>query len=525
MFDLIIRHAKIVDGTGNPWFYGDVAINGGTIAEVGLLQDAKANQEIDATGKVLCPGFVDGHTHSGLYVLAHPDAPMKILQGCTTENVGLDGMSVAPIKEEDKQGWRTQLSGLDGKYDVPWTWNSVSEYLDTVDKTKTAVNIGTYAGLGTIRLHAMGMAGGEPSKAQMDHMKGLVAEAMEQGARGLSAGLIYPPSQFQSLDEMVELCKVAARYDGVYDVHMRNESDTMDKAIDEVVELARRSGIRLMITHFKIRGKRNWGRAKELLAKVDAARAEGIDATVAQYPYTAGSTFLHVVVPPWYQQGGVPALLDSLENHVDDIRRDIKERNDWENFADLVGWDHIKISSVATEANKDCEGKSISEICAMRGDKDEVETVCHLLVEEKLSVGMINFGLSDDDVRVIMAHPTTSIITDGLLSGSRPHPRALATYPRVLGHYCRDEKVLSLEEAVRKMTSLPADKIRLRTKGYVRKGFDADLVVFDEATIGERNSYENPLVHPAGIEYVLVAGQVAVKQGKLTGVHAGRAIR
>ena len=210
---------------------------------------------------------------------------------------------------------------------------------------------------------------------------------------------------------------------------------------------------------------------------------------------------------------------------VDDIRRDIRDRHDWENFSHALGWENVFISSVESEANRDCEGKSVPEIMVMRGDKDEVAAVCRLLVEEKLAVGMISFGLHEDDVRTIMRHPTTSIITDGLLSGSRPHPRALSTYPRVLGHYCREEGVLSLEEAVRKMTSLPADKIRLSTKGYVRKGFDADLVIFDENTIGERNSYENPLVHPAGIDYVLVAGQVAVEHGALTGARAGKSLR
>lgn len=525
MFDLLIRNAKIVDGTGNPWFHGDVAISDGTIAEIGLLHNAEAGRVIDAAGKVLCPGFVDGHSHSDLFVLAKPESSMKILQGCTTENVGLDGMSVAPISDDDKEAWKTHLSGLAGKHAVDWTWNSVGQYLDTVDAIRPAVNISTYAGLGTIRRKVMGMEAGEPSDIQLEAMKDLVRESMEQGARGLSAGLIYPPSQFQSLEEMIELCKVAAEYDGVYDVHMRNESDTMDQAIDEVVELARRSGIRLMITHFKVRGKKNWGRSTELLAKVDAARAEGIDATVAQYPYTAGSTFLHAVIPPWYHQGGIPALLDALENKVDDIRRDIRDRHDWENISHALGWDNVFISSVEGEGNRDCEGKTVPEIMALRGDKDAVETVCRLLVEEKLAVGMISFGLNEDDVRTIMRHPTTSIITDGLLSGSKPHPRALSTYPRILGRYCREENVLSLEEAVRKMTSLPADKIRLGTKGYVRKGFDADLVIFDEKTIEERNSYENPLVHPAGIDYVLVAGQVAVEQGELTDVRAGKALR
>jgi N-acyl-D-amino-acid deacylase len=524
MFDLLIKNGRVVDGSGNPWVAADVAVKAGRIAAVGRLGDVAAATVVEALGRIVCPGFIDGHSHSDLYVLAAPESRQKIMQGFTTEVIGLDGMSVAPVSDARKPGWQKHLSGLAGNPSIPWNWNSLGDYLDVVDANQASVNICSYAGLGTIRLNVIGMDDRAPTASEMEQMRRLTAEAMEQGARGLSAGLIYPPSQYQSLEEMVELCRVAARYDGIFDVHMRNESDRIAESIEEVLEIGRRAGIPVLITHFKVRGRKNWGCSERLLERLEKARAEGIDVTTSQYPYTAGSTFLHAAIPPWYHRQGAEALLEALKSRRAEIKRDIAQRMDWENFSGILGWENIYVSSVASEANRNCEGKRLSQIAAERG-VEPADAACDLLVEEELAVGMIAFGLDEADIGTILRHALTSVITDGLLSGSKPHPRAYATSARILGRYVREQGVISLEDAVRKLTSLPAAKVRLRRKGLLAAGFDADIVVFDPATVIDTNSYEDPMRHPAGIEHVVVGGQLVVKNGVHTGAKPGRTIR
>ena len=456
MFDILFRNAKVIDGTGNPWFYGDVGVEGGTVAAVlPPGSTARARRVEDVDGKALCPGFVDGHSHSELPLLAGEIMDCKIMQGVTTENLGLDGMSLAPIKDGDKADWKKHLSGLAGTLDVPWTWNSFAEYLDCLQAAKPPLNVSSYVGLGTVRLSVMGMTDRPAEDHEIRAMRDLVARCMDEGARGISAGLIYPPSRYQSLEETVAVAKAAAAHGGIYDVHMRNEADAIAESVEEVIAISERSGIPAMITHFKIRGKKNWGRSAALIRRIDEARAAGIDVTMAQYPYTAGSTFLHVVIPPWYHSRGVDGLLRALREERGAIKHDLDTRMDWENFSQSVGWEKIFVSSVASEANQPCVGKSISQIAAERGHADPADAAFDLLVEEQLAVGMISFGLDEADITAIMRHPAVSFITDGLMSG-RPHPRAYATYPRILGRYVREQGVLSLEEAVRKMTSLPA---------------------------------------------------------------------
>jgi N-acyl-D-amino-acid deacylase len=524
MFDLLIKNGRVVDGSGNPWVVADVAAKDGRVAAIGRLGDAAAATVVDAAGRVVCPGFIDGHSHSDLYALSAPQSHQKILQGFTTEVVGLDGMSVAPVSEGHKPGWQKHLSGLAGNPGVPWSWNSFGGYLDAVDAARASVNLCAYAGLGTIRLNVLGMEDRAPGAAEMERMRGLTAAAMEQGARGVSAGLIYPPSQYQGLEEIVELCRVARGYDGIFDVHMRNESDRIGESVEEVLEIGRRADIPVLITHFKVRGRKNWGRSGPLLERLERARAEGVDVTVSQYPYMAGSTFLHAVIPPWYHTGEAEALVVALGSRRAQIKRDIAERMDWENFSGILGWENIFVSSVASEANRWCEGKSMAQIAARRG-VDPVDAACDLLAQEQLAVGMIAFGMDEEDIRTILRHPLTSIITDGLLSGGKPHPRAFATSARVLGRYVREQAVISLEDAVRKLTSLPASKVRLRGKGLLAAGFDADIVVFDPATVLDTNSYEDPMRHPDGIEHVVVGGTVVVENGVHTGATPGRTIR
>ena len=525
MFDTLFRNARIVDGTGSTWYRGDVGVKDGRIAAILPLDSHESDKRVvDVDDRVLCPGFIDGHSHSELPLLDGQDMACKIMQGVTTENLGLDGMSIAPIKDEDKVDWKKHLSGLAGSLDVPWTWNSFAEYLDALEAAHTPLNVASYVGLGTIRLHVMGMTDRPATDEEIRAMQQLVARCMQEGARGISAGLIYPPSRYQSLEETVAIAKTAAAWGGVYDVHMRNEADAIGDSVEEVIELGRRSGIPILITHFKVRGKKNWGRSEELIRRIDEARAEGIDVTMSQYPYTAGSTFLHVVIPPWYHSRGVEGLLKALRDERDAIKHDLETRTDWENFSQSVGWDKIYVSSVVTPGNQDCIGKSITEIAAMRGLSDPADAVFDLLIQEELAVGMISFGLSEVDITRIMRHPAVSFITDGLMSG-RPHPRAYASYPRILGRYVREQGVLSLEEAIRKMTSLPARKIRLKRKGLIVPGYDADLVVLNPDTVLDVNTYDDPRIPPVGIDHVLVNGVFVVDNAKLTGNRGGKVIR
>lgn len=525
MYDILILNGKIISGLGNPWFWGDLAIVKDKIVRVGRLAKAQAKKSIDAKGYFVTPGFIDGHSHSDLFIFIDPNTKQKVMQGITTENIGMDGMSVAPIDDKDIADWRKFLSGLAGNPKIDWSWRSFSDYFDAVDALPTSDNITSYVGLGTIRLKVMGMADRGPTPDEIDQMKRIAAQAMEEGARGISSGLIYPPCQYQTQNEMIEIAKIVREYDGIFDVHIRNEGASVIQAIEEVIEIGRQSGIPVLITHFKVMGKKNWGLSKKTLKMLDDVRQEGVEVTIAQYPYTAGSTMLHAVIPPWYHSKGPDKLIQMLREDKEPIKKDIRDKMNWENWEANVGWENIVVSSVESEDNKRYEGKSIVEIASMRNLDDPADAALNILAEEELAVGMIIFGMNEDDVIRIMKHPTVSFITDGILGGKKPHPRVYGTYPRILGKYVRDQGVLSLEEAVRKMTSLPAEKLRLKTKGVIAENYDADITIFDPDTIIDKATFDNPRQFSSGIEWVIVNGQVVVENGKHTNTRPGRTIR
>lgn len=525
MYDVLISGGRVITGRGNPWFEADVGVVEGKIARIGRLAGVEAaHVELDATGCYVTPGFIDAHSHSDLFLLAEPTAEARVMQGVTTENVGMDGMSVAPIKESDVTGWRTHLSGLAGNPPVEWSWRSFADYLDLLDDLPTSDNVSSYVGLGTIRLMAMGMASRPAERAEIEHMRNLAATAMEEGARGISSGLIYPPGQYQDLDEVVEIAKAVHAFNGIYNVHIRSEGDGLIPSVEEVVEIGRQSGIPVVITHFKAMGRRNWGLSERTLEMVDKARAEGVDVTLEQYPYVAASTMFHAVVPPWHHAQGPHALIKALREDRDTIKRDIAERNDWENWASNNGWENIVVSSVASEANKLYEGKSVAEIARMRGLDDACDAALDILAEEELAVGMVMFCMDEADVSRIMRHPSVNIITDGLLGG-KPHPRVYGTFPRILGRYVREQGILNLEDAVRKMTSLPAEKLRLRSKGVLAQGYDADLCIFQPADVLDNATFDDPRQFPTGVRYVMVNGTLVVDRGQHTGARPGRTIR
>ncbi len=525
MYDLLILNGRILSGQGNPWYRGDLAIVKDRIVRIGRLVKEQARKVIDAKGYVVSPGFIDGHSHSDLYLLLDPRAEQKVLQGVTTENLGMDGMSIAPIDEKNIVDWRKHLSGLTGNLNIDWKWRSLADYFGVIDALPPSINVTSYVGLGTIRFKVMGMTDREATSEEIDQMKRIAAQAMEEGARGISSGLIYPPNQYQRFSEVIEIAKVVREHDGIYDVHMRSEGDRLIQAMGEVIEVGRQSGIPVLITHFKVSGRKNWGLSEKALEFLDDVRRDGVDISIAQYPYTAGSTMLHAVVPPWYHSKGPDELIRMLKQNRESIKRDIRERTDWENFSANNGWENILVSSVESTRNKKYEGKNIAEIASMRNLDDPVEAAFDLLVEEELAVGMIIFHMDEKDVLRIMKHPSVSFITDGLLGGGKPHPRVYGAYPRILGRYVRGQDVLSLEEALRKMTSLPAEKLRLKRKGVIAENYDADITIFDPDTIVDHATYENPRQFPSGIEWVIVSGQVVVEKGKHTHATPGRTIR
>jgi N-acyl-D-amino-acid deacylase len=371
----------------------------------------------------------------------------------------------------------------------------------------------------------MGMTDREATSEEINEMKQIVAQSMEEGARGISSGLIYPPSQYQTVGEIVEIAKVVRECNGIYNVHIRSEGDRLFQAIEEVIEIGRQSEIPVLITHFKVAGRGNWGLSEKALDAVDHARQKGVEVTISQYPYTAGSTMLQVVIPPWYLSKGPDELIRMLRENRESIKRDFRERTDWESLSARNGWESILVSSVESEANKKYEGKNIVEIASMRNLEHPEDAALDLLVEEELAVGMIIFHMNENDVVRIMKHPSVSFITDGLLGGGKPHPRVYGSYPRILGRYVRNQGILTLEEAIRKMTSLPAEKLRLHGKGVVSENYDADITVFDPDTIIDNGTYDNPRRFPSGIEWVIVNGQVVVENGKHTKATPGRTIR
>ena len=519
MFDLVVRNGKVIDGTSNPWYRANIAVVDGKIASIGML-DADAEQVIDAEGLVVAPGFIDSHSHSDLMLVAEPEARQKIMQGITTEVVGQDGLGEAPLRDDIVDDWRRYLSGLNGDPDIEWDWRSFAEYLDKLEASGPATNVASLVGHGNLRLLAMGMEDRTPTTLELEKMKNLLAEAMKQGAFGLSTGLIYPPCVYADTYELMELCKVASAHGGLFVVHMRNESDRLLESIEEVITIGKEAGIHVHISHFKASRERNWGKVVDALGMLEKARMGGVVVTVDQYPYTAGSTFLSSLLPVWAHEGGTERMLERLRDQeartrmVADMMEDERGRG-W-------GWGNILVTSVSTQGNKRFEGRTLQEIAESR-KQSPLDAVFDLILEEENAVSMASFSMSEEDVRTVMQSPLQMFCTDGIVLG-KPHPRAYGSFPRVLGRYV-GEGVVSLEEAVRKMTSLPAQTFGLHDRGLLRPGMCADITIFDPDTVIDKATYRDPIQFPEGIEYVIVNGVVTVDRGEHTGACGGRILR
>ncbi len=535
-YDLIIRGGKIVDGAGNPWYRGDLAVTAGKIAAIGMLKGAEAKRVIEAGDMVVAPGFVDAHSHSDGSTLYYRQMESNVMQGVTTVVAGQCGSSPAPVNPDLKEEMEKRLARtLPPEVELRITWTTFDEYLREEEKAGLGANVAHLVGHGAIRVAAMGYEAREPTRGELDKMRELTAEAMEAGAYGLSTGLIYAPGIFAKTDEIVEVAKVAAGYGGVYDTHIRGEGRMLMEALGEAISVGERAGIPVQVSHHKAAHREVWGRSVETLALMEEARIRGVDVTADQYPYRAGATSLATLLPPWAHEGGMERLLERLRDPElrGKMRRDLEEGiPGWENFAGELGWENIYVTYVITEGNKPLEGKNLGEIREARGDPDECTSLFDLLLEEEGAAGMIIFSMDEGDVRRIMGHPLQMVGTDsgsssatGFMRRGKPHPRGFGSYPRILGRYVREHGVLGLEEVVRKMTSFPAQRFGLLDRGLLRPGMWADIVVLDPGTVIDRATYQDPHQYPEGVEYVLVNGEVTVDGGEYTGVLAGRTLR
>ncbi len=528
MLDLKIEGATVIDGTGASGGRADVGIRDEVIVAVGDLSRENAGNHLNASGKVLAPGFIDMHSHSDWRLWSNRRAESKIRQGVTTEVVGNCGFSPAPVSDEfveDLRGFALYLpKGMD------FHWRSVGDYLRVFDRDGTALNVVQLVGHGTLRVAAMGFARRAPSAAEMTRMQSLMAQAMEDGAWGLSTGLVYAPGSYAATEEIVAIARVADRQRGFYASHIRGEGATLLDAVREAIRVGREGGLPVQVSHIKAAGRPNWGRVADALGLIEAAQAEGLDVTADVYPYTASSTTLRSLLPDWALEGGVPAMIERLGKA--DVRARIREELEapvtGQSLLDRVGWDNVMISYCARR--KDAEGKRLSEIGRQRG-LDPLDAAFELIVEEAGKAYMILFQLDEGDLRRALAHPSVMIGSDGSalapygeLGAGKPHPRSYGTFPRVLGEYAREQRVLSLPQAVHKMTGLPARRLGLRDRGVIRVGARADLVVFDQRRVADQATYEDPHRYPVGIEHVLVNGRFVIKDGEHTGSLPGKVL-
>lgn len=523
----LIRNARVVDGTGNPWYIADVAVEGDTITQIGRLpEEVSYDEVIDADGLTLTPGFFDMHSHSDLSLLVNPEASTKIRQGITTELIGQDGLGVAPIVPEMTEEYRRYLSGLQGDPDIVWDWQSFGDYLNRIERGRVATNVASLVSHGALRVVTIGLEERIATEQELGRMVQLGEQAFAEGAFGFSTGLIYPPCVYTDDRELLALGQVAAAAGGLFVVHVRNERDLIKESIQEIFDIGYKTGAKPHISHLKVIGKENWGTAAEVLALFDQARNDGLDVGFDQYPYPAGSTMLTILIPAYAHAGGPDALMARLRDPQ--MRAVLAEQMitglpGWENITTAAGWEGILITGVEDGPNKKWEGMSIFDI-ACQLDKSPQDTVFDLLLEEGLKVSMVNFSISKQDVATILQHPLGMLGTDGLLSG-KPHPRAYGSAARILEKFVREEGVLSLEQAVARMTSRPAAQLSIYDRGIIRPGMKADLVLFDADHITDPATYTDPCQHPVGIEYVWVNGIAAVHKGRETAALSGQVLR
>ena len=528
-YDLIIKNGRVVDGSGKPAFKGDIAIKADRIARIGNLRDAHARRVIDARGQVVAPGFIDMLGQSEQFVLIDPRAMSKVMMGVTTEITG-EGESIAPLNDRILK----EQEDFNRRYNLTVDWRTLGEYFQRLGKQGAGVNLGTFVGATQVREYVIGYDDRPPTSAELAQMKKLVADAMKDGALGVSTSLQYVPARFAKTDEIVELAKVAHQYGGIYISHQRSEANAIDDSMKEVFEIARRAQIPAEIWHFKTAYQKNWGRMPEMLRRIEAARRQGLKITADVYPYVAGSTSLSACLPPWALEGGTDRMLTRLKDTAtrERLKKEITtDSKDWENiYLGSGGPSGILIGAVVNRDLETWQGKRLSEIAAAQ-NKAALDALFDFIIADHGQTGAIFFMMKESDMQAALKSPFVSICTDsgaratdGPLAGSKSHPRGWGTYPRILGKYVRDEKLMPLEFAIHKMTGLPASNVGLKNRGLIRQGYFADITIFDPKTVIDRATFEDPNQYPVGINFVIVNGQIEVDNGQRTPVLAGRVL-
>jgi len=528
-FDVVITNGHIIDGTGSPWYSGDVGIRDGKVAAIGNLGVAARKRTIDAAGKVVAPGFIDMLGQSERTILVDPRLPSKIYQGITSEITG-EGGSAAPLNDalvaSDKFGW-------DYLHLTP-DWRTFRQYFARLEKQGMGINLGSYVGATQVRRVVLGDDDRQPTPEQLEQMKALVGDAMKDGAVGVSTSLEYAPAPYAKTDELIALASEAGKFGGIYATHMRDESNAVLEAIDEALRIGREGHLPVEIWHIKVAGKANWGRMPEVVAKMNAARAAGADVSADTYAYTAWSNDFSAFIPPWAHDGGDTKLVERLKDPATRarIRKDMMTpSNSWDNeWQEIPGPEAVMISEIENPKLIELQGKRLSEIAKM-WNKDAIDTICEILIQDP-DAGVAVFGMSQPDVTLALQQPWVSIDNDssgmspeGLLGRNHPHPRAYGTFPRILAKYVREDKALTLEDAIRKFSALPAQRMRLTDRGVLKAGMWADVVVFDPASVKDVATFDNPNQLSVGMEYVLVNGVPVIDQGKMTGQLPGKVLR
>jgi dihydroorotase/N-acyl-D-amino-acid deacylase len=529
-FDLVITNGHIIDGTGSPWYSGDIGIRDGRIAAIGNLSAAAHKRALDAKGRVVAPGFVDMLGQSEATILVDPRLPSKIYQGITTEITG-EGGSAAPLNDAiiaaDRAGYE--------HYKINPDWRTFRQYFSRLEKQGMGINLASYVGATQVRRMVLGDADVQPTPEQLDKMKALVRDAMRDGAVGVSTSLMYAPAPYAKTEEIIALASEASKFGGIYATHMRNESDSVLESIDEAVRIGREARIPVEIWHFKVAGKANFGHMPEVVARVNKARAEGVDVEADTYAYTAWFNSMSAFVPAWAHDGGDAKLIDRLKDPATRarIRKDMETPSkDWDNeWDEISGPQGVMISVVQNPALKKFQGKRLTEV-AIALNKDPMDALFDLLIEDKAFTECAVFGMSEPDVALALQQPWVSVDNDssgtspeGILGEEHPHPRAYGTFPRILRKYVREEKKLTLEEAIRKFSALPAQRMRLTDRGVLKQGMWADVVVFDPETVRDVATFDDPNRLSEGMEYVLINGVPVVENGKMTGALPGKVLR
>ncbi len=524
-YDVVIKDGLVIDGTGTPGRVADIGIVGDSIVRIGRIPSSHGALVVPARGMAVAPGFIDVHNHTDIAILVNPRAESDVRQGVTTLIAGQCGDSPFPLSDIMFEEARESLGA---EYGLAVTWRDIRGFYALIDKAGTALNFASLVGQGTIRAAAMGRGDRKPEAAELDLMKKLVADSCAGGAFGISTGLEYAPGGFSSTEELIEVCKAAAPFKGMYATHMRDEEDFVVEAVDEAFRIARESGLPLQISHLKTGYVRNWPKLGTILERIEAARASGLDVYCDRYPYIASATGLDMYFPLWAREGTTEAFLDRLRDPglAEKLKAIVMEKE-----TDLGSWDRVLISGVDTGKNKPIEGLSVLE-ASRKAAKGPYEFIRDLLIEERGRVGIVQFAMSEDNLKKLMAHPLVGIGSDGsalapygLLSKGKPHPRSYGAFPRALGTYVREDKLLPLEAMIRKMTSIPAARFGFTRRGVLQAGNFADIVVFDPDKVRDKATWAEPHQYPEGIPYVLVNGKLVVRNGEHTGDTPGAVLR